>query len=138
MQFFAYAGGSLHCEDVPLDLIAREVGTPVYIYSETAIRRQVDLFNEAFQKVPHLICYAVKANSNLSIIRRLSSWGAGFEVVSGGELFRVLRAGGSGGKVVFDGPGKTTDEIRYALESDILFFNVESAPEANVIAETAR
>jgi diaminopimelate decarboxylase len=138
MQFFAYAGGSLHCEDVPLDLIAREVGTPVYVYSEASIRRQVDLFNDAFPKVPHLICYAVKANSNLSIIRRLAAWGAGFEVVSGGELFRVLRAGGSGSKVVFDGPGKTTDEIRYALESDILFFNVESAAEVDLIAEAAR
>jgi diaminopimelate decarboxylase len=138
MQFFAYVGGSLHCEDVPLDRIAREVGTPVYVYSEAAMRRQIQLFNDAFQKVPHLICYAVKANSNLSVIRRLAEWGAGFEVVSGGEIFRVLRAGGSGNKVVFDGPGKTVDEIRYALESDILFFNVESGAEADLIAETAR
>ena len=138
MQFFAYASGSLHCEEVPLDQVAREVGTPVYVYSENAMRRQVQLFAEAFQQVPHLISYAVKANSNLSVVRRLGEWGAGFEVVSGGELFRVLRAGGSGSKVVFDGPGKTVDEIRYALESDILFFNVESAAEADVIAESAR
>ena len=138
MQFFAYASGSLHCEEVPLDKVAREVGTPVYVYSENAMRRQVQLFAEAFQRVPHLISYAVKANSNLSVVRRLGEWGAGFEVVSGGELFRVLRAGGSGSKVVFDGPGKTVDEIRYALESDILFFNVESAAEADVIAESAR
>ena len=138
MQFFAYASGSLHCEEVPLDQVAREVGTPVYVYSENAMRRQVQLFAEAFQQVPHLISYAVKANSNLSVVRRLGEWGAGFEVVSGGELFRVLRAGGSGSKVVFDGPGKTVDEIRYALESDILFFNVESAAEADLIAESAR
>jgi diaminopimelate decarboxylase len=138
MQFFAYASGGLHCEDVPLDQVAREVGTPVYVYSENAMRRQVQLFAEAFQQVPHLISYAVKANSNLSVIRRLAEWGAGFEVVSGGELFRVLRAGSSGSKVVFDGPGKTVDEIRYALESDILFFNVESAAEADLIAESAR
>ena len=138
MQFFAYASGCLHCEDVPLDQVAREVGTPVYVYSENAMRRQVQLFAEAFQQVPHLISYAVKANSNLSVIRRLGEWGAGFEVVSGGELFRVLRAGGSASKVVFDGPGKTVDEIRYALESDILFFNVESAAEADLIAESAR
>ena len=98
MHFFAYAGGRLRCEDVPLDEIARDVGTPVYVYSEAAMHRQVQLFTEAFQKVPHLICYAVKANSNLSVIRRLADWGAGFEVVSGGELFRVLRAGGSGNK----------------------------------------
>ena len=138
MQFFAYASGRLHCEEVPLDQVAREVGTPVYVYSENAMRRQVQLFAEAFQQVPHLISYAVKANSNLSVVRRLGEWGAGFEVVSGGELFRVLRAGGSGSKVVFDGPGKTVDEIRYALESDILFFNVESAAEADLIAESAR
>ena len=138
MQFFAYASGSLHCEEVPLDKVAREVGTPVYVYSENAMRRQVQLFAEAFQQVPHLISYAVKANSNLSVVRRLGEWGAGFEVVSGGELFRVLRAGGSASKVVFDGPGKTVDEIRYALESDILFFNVESAAEADLIAESAR
>jgi len=138
MQFFAYASGCLHCEDVPLDQVAREVGTPVYVYSENAMRRQVQLFAEAFQQVPHLISYAVKANSNLSVIRRLGEWGAGFEVVSGGELFRVLRAVGAGSKVVFDGPGKTVDEIRFALESDILFFNVESAAEADVIAESAR
>src|SRR4026209_2460196 len=134
MQFFEYAGGRLHCEDVPLDKIAREMGTPVYVYSETAMRRQVELFRDAFLQVPHLICYAVKANSNLSVIRRLAEWGVGFEIVSGGELFRVLRAGGSGSSVVFDGPGKTVEEIRYALESDILFFNVESGAEAALIA----
>src|SRR5262245_60552367 len=138
MQSFAYVGGKLHCEDLPLDQVAREVGTPVYVYSEAAMRRQVHLFHEAFRQIPHLSCYAVKANSNLKIIQRLAEWGTGFEVVSGGEIFRVLRGGGSGSKVVFDGPGKTVEEIRYALDSDILFFNVESAPEANLIAETAR
>jgi diaminopimelate decarboxylase len=138
MQFFGYAGGRLHCEDVPLEQVAREVGTPVYVYSESAMHQQVDLFNEALLSIPHLICYAVKANSNLSVMRRLASWGCGFEVVSGGELFRVLRSGGNGSNVVFDGPGKTTEEIRYALESDILFFNVESAAEAELIADAAR
>src|SRR4029079_17639102 len=115
MQFFGYSGGRLHCEGVSLDEVAREVGTPVYIYSEAAMRHQVDLFHEALQSVPHLICYAVKANSNLSVIRRLAGWGSGFEIVSGGELFRVTRAGSTGSKVVFDGPGKTMEEIRYAL-----------------------
>jgi len=138
MHFFSYISGGLRCEEVPLDEIARDVGTPVYVYSEAAMRRQVQLFTEAFQNVPHLICYAVKANSNLSVIRRLADWGAGFEVVSGGELFRVIRAGGSGKKVVFDGPGKTVAEIRHALEADILFFNVESAAEADLIVATAR
>src|SRR5262245_52007786 len=138
MHSFVYIGGRLHCEDIPLDQIAREVGTPVYVYSEAAMRHQIDLFSQAFQQAPHLICYAVKANSNLTVLRRFAEWGTGFEVVSGGELFRVLKASGSGQKVVFDGPGKTVEEIRYALNSDILFFNVESAAEANLIAETAR
>lgn len=138
MHFFSYADGRLHCEGVSLDQIAHEMGTPVYVYSDAAMQRQIRLFDEAFGQVPHLLCYAVKANSNLSVIRRLGEWGAGFEVVSGGELFRVLRAGGSGNKVVFDGPGKTVEEIRFALESDILFFNVESSAEAELIAKTAR
>ena len=138
MQFFVYSSGSLHCEGVPLDQIARDVGTPAYVYSEAAMRRQLQLFSDAFQQVPHVICYAVKANSNLSVIGRLAKWGAGFEIVSGGELFRVIRAGGSSKKVVFDGPGKTVEEIRDAFEADILFFNVESAAEADLIVETAR
>jgi diaminopimelate decarboxylase len=138
MQFFTYVAGRLHCDDVPLDKIVQETGTPVYIYSESAIRHQVEVFTGAFRRVPHLICYAVKANSNLTVLRRLAEWGVGFEVVSGGEIFRVLRAGGAADKIVFDGPGKTVEEIRYALASGILFFNVESAGEADLIAATAR
>jgi diaminopimelate decarboxylase len=138
MQFFEYLGGRLHCEAVPLDRIAREVGTPVYVYSESAMRSQVRAFTDAFRSVPHQICFAVKANSNLSVLRRLAEWGTGFDVVSGGELFRVLRAGAPASKIVFDGPGKTPDEIRYALDSGILFFNVESGAEAELIAQTAR
>ncbi len=138
MQFFEYLRGQLHCEGVPLARIAREVGTPFYVYSENAMRSQIQVFSEAFRPVPHQICYAVKANSNLNILRRFAKWGAGFDVVSGGELFRVLRAGGSANKIVYDGPGKTIEEIRYALESDILFFNVESGAEAELIAQAAR
>ncbi len=138
MQFFEYRSGHLQCEGVPLDQIAREVGTPVYVYSESSMRSQVRIFGDAFRQVPHHICYAVKANSNLSVLRRLASWGLGFEVVSGGELFRVIRASGSGKNVVFDGPGKTADEIQYAIDADILFFNVESAAEAETIAKAAR
>jgi len=138
MQFFEYSGAQLHCEGVPLDRIAREVGTPVYVYSESAMRRQVQVFSDAFRSVPHHICYAVKANSNLSLLRRFAAWGTGFDVVSGGELFRVMRSGGTGKQVVFDGPGKTVDEIRYALECDILFFSVESGAEGELISETAR
>src|SRR5262245_11290805 len=138
MHYFEYREGELHCEGVPLRKIADEVGTPVYIYSEETLRRHVRVFDEAFQSVPHLICYAVKANSNINILRRFTEWGTGFEVISGGELFRVLRAGGSARKTIFDGPGKTIEEIRFALESDILFFNVESGAELESIAEMAR
>jgi diaminopimelate decarboxylase len=137
MQDFAYRGGLLHCEDVSLDRIASEAGTPLYVYSEASLRRQVRVFEEAFRGVPHLTCYAVKANSNLRILRLMASLDIGFEVVSGGEIYRVARAGGSTRKIVFDGPGKTMDEIRDALRSDILFFNVESPAEADLIAEAA-
>jgi diaminopimelate decarboxylase len=108
------------------------------VYSERTLHRHVQVFDSAFDSVPHLICYAVKANSNLQVLRRFVEWGTGFEVVSGGELFRVLRAGGSPDKIIFDGPGKTLDEIRYALEAGILFFNVESPSEMITIGEAAR
>ncbi len=138
MHYFEYHDGSLRCEQVPLQRIADEVGTPVYIYSEQTLRRHVRVFDEAFQAVPHLICYAVKANSNINILRRFAEWGTGFEIISGGELFRVLRGGGSPQKTIFDGPGKTTGEIRFALDSDILFFNVESGVELELIQDVAR
>ena len=138
MHHFDYRGGRLHCEEVPLQRIADEVGTPAYIYSERTLLRHVRVFEEAFQSIPHLTCYAVKANSNINILRRFAEWGTGFEIVSGGELFRVLKAAGSARKVIFDGPGKTEAEIQYALESDILFLNVESGSEADLIAATAR
>jgi len=138
MHHFEYSGGRLCCEEVPLQRIAEEVGTPAYVYSERTLRRHVRVFDEAFQSIPHLVCYAVKANSNIHILRRFAEWGTGFEIVSGGELFRVMKAAGSGRQVIFDGPGKTTTEIRYALKSDILFLNVESGSEADRIVHTAR
>ena len=138
MHYFEYHAGRLHCEQVPLQRIADEAGTPVYIYSEATLRRHVRVFDEAFQSLPHLICYAVKANSNLNILRRFAEWETGFDIVSGGELFRVLRAGGSPRKVIFSGVGKTTEEILYALDSGILFFNVESTAELELIQEVAR
>jgi len=137
MHFFEYRGGDLHCEGVPLSRIADEVGTPVYIYSEQTLRRHVRVFDEAFRSVPHLICYAVKANSNINLLRRFAEWGTGFDIVSGGELFRVLKAGASGAKVIFAGVGKTAEEIRYALDADILFFNVESPAELELIHKIA-
>jgi len=138
MHYFEYRSGELHCEGIPLRKIADEVGTPVYIYSEQTLRRHVRVFDEAFESVPHLICYAVKANSNINILRRFAQWGTGFDIVSGGELFRVLRAGASAEKVIFAGVGKTAGEIRYALEAGILFFNVESPSELDLIQTIAR
>jgi diaminopimelate decarboxylase len=138
MHYFEYRDGELHCEGIALRRIADEVGTPVYIYSEKTLRRHVRVFDDAFQSVPHLICYAVKANSNINILRRFAAWGTGFDIVSGGELFRVLRAGGNADKVIFAGVGKTADEIRYALEAGILFFNVESPAELDLIHSIAR
>src|SRR5947208_16996251 len=101
MHYFQYHAGELHCEEVPLARIAENAGTPVYVYSEETLRRHVRAFDEAFQSIPHLICYAVKANSNINILRPFAMWGTGFDIVSGGELFRVLRAGGSPEKVIF-------------------------------------
>src|SRR3989442_6045205 len=137
MDYFEYRGGELYCEEVPLRQIAAEVGTPAYIYSEGTLRRHIRVFDQAFESAPHLICYAVKANSNINILRRFADWGTGFDIVSGGELFRVLRAGGSPEKVIFSGVGKTPEEIRYALDADILFFNVESSAEMELIQRIA-
>src|SRR3954470_4040469 len=138
MHHFNYLADELHCEDVPLQKIAIEVGTPTYIYSEQTLHRHVRVFDEAFQSVPHLICYAVKANSNINLLRRFAEWGTGFDIVSGGELFRVLRAGGDPEKVIFAGVGKTADEIRQALDAGILFFSVESPAELELIHNIAR
>src|SRR5437667_3328977 len=138
MHYFQYQAGELYCEEVPLARIAADMGTPVYVYSERTLERHVRVFDEAFRSVPHLICYAVKANSNINILRRFAEWGTGFDIVSGGELFRVLRAGGSAEKVIFAGVGKTAAEIRYALDAGILFFNVESPAELELIHTIAR
>src|SRR5947199_8123273 len=138
MHYFQYQAGELYCEEVPLARIAADVGTPVYVYSERTLERHVRVFDDAFQSVPHLICYAVKANSNINILRRFAEWGTGFDIVSGGELFRVLRAGGTADKVIFAGVGKTPEEIRSALDAGILFFNVESSAELELIHNIAR
>src|SRR5262249_935257 len=106
MHYFHYVDGNLHAEDIPLHRIAEEVGTPVYVYSERTLHRHVRVFDEAFSGIKRVVCYAVKANSNLSILRRFAAWGTGFEVVSGGELFRVKRAAGPTDKVIFSGVGK--------------------------------
>jgi len=128
----------LYCEAVSLPQVAARAGTPVYVYSAAAIRARLRAFDAAFRGHPHTLCYSVKANSSLAILRLVARAGHGFDVVSGGELERVLRARPrSAGKVVFSGVGKSRDEIVLALRSDILLFNVESASELRVLAETA-
>lgn len=137
MEPFPYYGGKLHCEQVPVAEIARKVGTPTYIYSQTAIEERFRAFDRAFGAVPHLVCYAVKANSNLAVLSLLRRLGAGFDIVSGGELLRVLAAGGDPGRVVFSGVGKSDIEIDLGLRHDILQFNVESESELEVLQERA-
>lgn len=137
MEPFAYCRSKLHCEHVPVAEIARKVGTPTYVYSQTAIEERFREFDRAFAAVPHLICYAVKANSNLAVLSLLRRLGAGFDIVSGGELRRVLAAGGDPGRVVFSGVGKSASEIDLGLRHDILQFNVESEAELEVIQERA-
>jgi diaminopimelate decarboxylase len=129
----AYRDRSLYCEDVPLADLARKAGTPCYVYSGTTILDNFRAYDLSFGEAPHTVCYAVKANSNLSLLRMLAQEGAGFDIVSGGELFRVLRAGGDPSKVVFSGVGKTAAEITAALQADIHSFNCESEPELALI-----
>lgn len=128
----------LHCEALSLELLAERFGTPLYVYSASAVRQRTRAFDRAFRKIPHTICYSVKANSNLGILRLLGQVGCGFDVVSGGELERVLRVNRRvAGKVVFSGVGKTVTEMRAALQAGILLFNVESEAELWKLAECA-
>jgi diaminopimelate decarboxylase len=126
---FHYEGGGLYCEDVPLSEIARGAGTPTYVYSHAALERAYRELDEAFSGLDHLVCYAVKANGNLAVLRALASFGAGADIVSVGELYRAMRAGFDPKKVVFAGVGKTEDELLAGLGERILLFNVESASE---------
>jgi len=129
---------TLHCEGLPAAQLAHRFGTPLYVYSASTIRERLGAFERAFRKVPHTICYSVKANSNLSILKLLAKTGCGFDVVSGGELARVMRADKRAAKrVVFSGVGKTRDEMRAAIRAGILLFNLESESEMRVLAEVA-
>lgn len=138
MDHFEYRHGELYAEELPVRELAERFGTPLYVYSRAMLTRHFRAFDEALADVDHLVCYAVKANSNLAVLQTLARLGAGFDIVSGGELQRVLRAGGDAGKVVFSGVGKTEDEIVLALESDICCFNVESEYELELLDVTAR
>jgi len=136
--YYPYRHGQLCCESVPLTKLADAVGTPAYVYSKAALLDSYRAYDHAFKDVPHLICYSIKANSNLAVIATLARAGAGADIVSGGELQRALRAGVPAKKIIFSGVGKTRDEMRDALKAEILLFNVESVGELRVLDEVAR
>ncbi|MGJ8643266.1 MAG: diaminopimelate decarboxylase [Luteolibacter sp.] len=137
MHGFSYKDGELFCEDVSLQSLAEEHGTPLYVYSGGTITDHFTRLDQALSGVCHEVAYAVKANSNLSVLRLLASKGAGFDIVSGGELFRVIKAGGDPAHCTFAGVGKTREEIVYAIEKDIYSFNVESEEELRYLNEVA-
>ena len=137
MNHFEYRNGEMFAEGVALKRIAQEVGTPAYIYSLATLKRHFKVFDQAFAKARHIVCFSVKANSNLALLRAFAKEGSGFDIVSGGELFRALKVGADPKKIVFSGVGKKRQEIEYALKSGILMFNVESEEELFALDEIA-
>ena len=138
MNHFQRKGGVLHAESIPLERLADRHGTPLYVYSTATLTRHWKVLHRSLAGLRHLVCYAVKANSNLGVLSLFARLGSGFDIVSGGELYRVLRAGGDPRKVVFSGVGKTDEEIAFALEAGVRVLNVESAPELARISIVAR
>lgn len=138
MDHFNYKDGALHAEDVALAEIARAVGTPVYVYSTATLTRHFNLFRQALDWTDHLVCFAVKANSNLAVLKLLGDLGAGMDVVSGGEYARARAAGVPGERIVFSGVGKTREEMAQAIRGGIRQFNVESEPEVAALSEVAQ
>ena len=137
MNFFEYHNGELVAEGVPIKRIAKEVGTPAYVYSLATLKRHFRVFDQAFARVSHIVCFSVKANSNIALLRAFAKEGSGFDIVSAGELFRALKAGADPKKIVFSGVGKKKEEIEYALKAGILMFNVESEHEMMALNEIA-
>ncbi len=137
MHHFHYQDDELYCESVPLREIASSVGTPSYVYSSATLKQHFTVFDGAFEGMPHLTCYSVKANANLAILGLFSALGGGADIVSGGELFKARRAGIPADRIVYSGVGKTEDEINYALREDILMFNIESLQELEAINRRA-
>jgi diaminopimelate decarboxylase len=137
MHNFEYRQGELCCEQVPVSQIAKQVGTPCYVYSHATLVRHIRAYDSAFKDIPHLIAFAMKANSNLAILRLMAKEGSGVDIVSGGELFRAMKAGVPAAKIVFAGVGKNADEIRDALKAGILMFNIESSAEMYAIDDVA-
>lgn len=138
MNHFVYKNDDLYCEDVSVSHVAEQVGTPFYLYSYSTIRRHFGVFENAFNGLDHLTCFSVKSNSNLAILRLLALEGGGADIVSGGELFRAIRAGITPDKIVYSGVGKTRKDIEIALKSDILMFNVESDQELQTLNNIAK
>jgi diaminopimelate decarboxylase len=138
MNHFLRKKGVLHAEDVPLEELAERYGTPLYVYSAATLTRHWRVLHRSLAGVRHVVCYAVKANSNLAVLSLFARLGSGFDIVSGGELYRVLRAGGDARKVVFSGVGKTDEEIAFALEAGVRVLNVESADELGRISVVGR
>jgi len=137
MHHFKYHDNELCCEDVPVREIAAKIGTPFYLYSYATLKRHFQAFSEAFEGIPKLICYSAKANSNLAVLKLFADLGCGLDIVSGGELYRGLKAGFSPDRIVYSGVGKRVDEIDYAIETGILMFNVESLVELELINSRA-
>jgi diaminopimelate decarboxylase len=138
MDHFHYQNRVLHCEEVPVPALAEKYGTPLYVYSKATLLHHLGQIQRAFAEVQPLICYSIKTNPNVNICRLMGEHGAGFDVTSAGELYRALKAGGTGPKIVFAGVGKTDAELRYGLESGVLVFNVESEGELLTLAEVAK
>jgi diaminopimelate decarboxylase len=133
MHYFQYRNNEMFCEDVPVQAIARQVGTPFYLYSHATLTRHFKAFNDAFEGLDRLVCFSAKANTSLAVLKLLANLGSGLDIVSGGELFRGLQAGFSPDRIVYSGVGKRVDEIDFALETGILMFNVESLEELELI-----
>ena len=137
MNHFIYRNNELYCEDVPVRKITEKIGTPLYIYSHATLKRHFRVFSDAFKGIGRLICFSAKANTSLAVLRLFSNLGGGLDIVSGGELYRGLKAGFSPRKIVYSGVGKRIDEIDYALKTGILMFNIESLEELEVINKRA-
>jgi len=137
MHDFRYVGNQLYCEDVPVEMLARKFGTPLYVYAQRTLTRHFQELDKAMDGVEHLICFAIKSNSNQSVLRALANLGSGFDIVSGGELQRVMAAGGDPRRCVFAGVGKAESEIAFALRQGVYSFNAESEPELERINRVA-
>lgn len=137
MHHFTYRGNELYCEDVSIIDIAEKIGTPFYLYSHATLKRHFQVFNKAFKDMKRLVCFSAKANTNLAVLKLFSNLGSGLDIVSGGELYRGLKAGFPPDRIVYSGVGKRVDEIDYALKTGIRMFNVESIEELQVIDQRA-